>query len=356
MRSIIYIGAFIISLILFKVLYLDRGKVDESKPSAADPKKGKGGQTMSVQVFVAQLASFENDIFATGSVIANEDVELRPETSGRLTGLYLKEGVPVQRGQLIAKILDDDIKVQIKKNKLEQELASQIEARQQKLLDINAISKEEFDIAVTKTKTLQADLEALQVALAQTEIRAPFAGRIGLKNISIGAYVTPSTVIARVVQTSPAKIDFSVPEKYAKKVVVGKSVKCMTEGESSRFDAKIIAVEPLVDEVLRTTKIRAIAPNINGLLRPGSYVKVTTTLGAAKSIFIPSEAIIPFIGGKKIFVMEEGKAVEKTITTGLRTDQTVEVTEGLAIGDSVIVSGIMNIKNGQSVKVKNPSK
>ncbi len=360
MRSLIYIGCLIVCLILLKIFFLDKkqsSQTDAVKPSASDKYKTlQTGPSMQVQVYVAEMSITENDIFATGTVVANEDVELRAETSGRLTGLNMKEGGFVKRGQLIAKLKDDDIKVRIKRNKLEQELAAQIESRQQKLLDINAISKEEFEIAVNKVKTLQSDLDALHIALSQTEVRAPFDGFIGLKNISVGAYVSPTTVIARLVQTIPAKIDFAIPEKYASKLRNGSKIEFTYNDETNPQIASIIAVEPLVDESLRTIKVRASTPNKSGILKPGNYLKIKSSLGANKSILIPSEAIIPFIGGKKIYVMSGGKAEERTITTGVRSDKSVEVLEGIAVGDSVITSAIMSIKKGQSVKAISKTK
>ena len=125
--------------------------------------------------------------------------------------LNLREGTFVKKGELIAKIKDDDILAQVKKVSIEEALANQIEARQKKLLEIEAISKEEYEISLNKVSTLKADKELLAVQLAKTEIRAPFSGRIGLKYISEGAYVTPNTLIASLVQTNPLKIDFSIP-------------------------------------------------------------------------------------------------------------------------------------------------
>jgi membrane fusion protein, multidrug efflux system len=352
------VGILIVTMILGKIfLFKNEGdsksKNQEKGPSASIGVKDKNnGNKMSVDIFLAKEKTNNNEIFASGSLIANEEVELRSEASGKITNLYIKEGSSVTKGQLIAKLNDADILVKLKKVKYENELAVQIEARQKKLLDINAISKEEYDIAVNKINTLSTDREALEVALNQTEVRAPFSGRIGLKNISVGAYVNPGTTIATLVQTNPIKMDFSIPEKYSNRIALGRKVSMLIEGDITKKEATIIAIDPKIDVALRTIKIRTSMNNTNGKLMPGMFTKVNVPLGLTKSIMVPTEAIIPFVGGKKIYVSKDGKAKEITIQTGLRTETLVEVTEGLSIGDSVIASGIMNLKNEQNIKVR----
>lgn len=350
MRSLLIVGALILTLIVAKLFFFKSDDAATDKNPAAMGNK-KGGP-MPVDIILAKEQSNSNEIFASGTLVANEEVELRCEASGRITHLYIKEGSNVAKGQLIAKLNDADIVARLKKIKYEEELAAQVETRQKKLLDINAISKEEYDIAVNKINTLSADKEALQVALAQTEVRAPFSGKIGLKNISVGAYVNPTIPIATLVQTNPIKMDFSIPEKYVSRISLGRKVSMAIEGGKSEVNATIIAIDPKIDETLRTVKVRTSLPNPQATLMPGMFTKVSVPLGATKSIMVPTEVIIPFVGGKKIYLLKGGKAVETTITTGLRTETQVEALQGLSIGDSVIASGIMNIKNDQKVKVK----
>ncbi|MFM2394988.1 MAG: hypothetical protein RLZZ546_2971, partial [Bacteroidota bacterium] len=328
MRSLLIIGLIILSLTFAKIFIFNKEEenknTNQSKPNQGNSMK-KSPPPMLIDIYIAKQQDLNNEIYASGTLVANEEVELRSETSGRLTQLLIKEGGYVTQGQLLAKLNDAEILAKIKKIKFEQDLANQIEIRQKKLLDINAISREEYEIATNKVSTLEADKEALLAALAQTEIRAPFSGKIGLKNISKGAYLTPGTSIANLVQTHPMKIDFSVPEKYGSMLSPGKKIKFQTEEKNQAFEATIIATDSKIDETLRTIKIRASIPNLKGQLVPGSFVKVSASLGKNKSIMIPSEAIIPFVGGKKIFKLKNGMATESTITSGLRTETSVEV-------------------------------
>jgi len=193
------------------------------------------------------------------------------------------------------------------------------------------ISKEEYDMAVNKVNTLSADKEFLQVQLEKTTIRAPFSGRMGLKNISEGAYITPNVVISKLVQTNPVKLDFSVPEKYASKIKVGQEITFTIDGDDEVVTANVIALDPQIDEDLRTLRIRAKAANPNGKYLPGMFIRVELPLGEERSIMIPTESIIPILKGKKVFVMKNGKASEVLIKTGLRTDTQVQVEEEMQL-------------------------
>ena len=358
MKSIIAVAILIVVLIIGKVMMSKLSPDDQASPAQASSKsktgKDGGNSPFAVIVMVAQEETISNEIFSSGTLVPNEQVDLRSEASGIIKALYLKEGTLVNKGQLIAKIKDDDIRARLKKVAFEEDLATQIEARQKKLLDINAISKEEYDIAINKINILSADKDALLVSLSQTEVRAPFSGRIGLKNISVGAYVTPSTTITNLVQTQPIKVDFSIPEKYNNNLKVGRKVIISTDDDISlELEATIVAIDPIVDETLRSIKIRASVQNTNGRLKPGMFVRVNVPLGATKSIMIPTDALVPFAGGKKLYVMKQGRAKEVEVTSGLRTNKRLEIIKGINKGDTIVISGLMNIKDGQVLNVKN---
>jgi len=359
MRPLAIIVICIIGLFLFKTYYLDASNNEDSSTTQGQNKEGSSNSSsqkslgIPVDVYVAKLVNKSNVVYATGTVVPNEEVELRSEVSGRLVQLNIREGSYVQKGKLIAKLNDADLLAQVKKLDFEEQLAGQTEARYKKLIDIDAISKEEYDLAVNRINTLSADKELLKVQLEKTRVVAPFSGRIGFKYISEGAYITPNTVIANLVQSNPVKLDFTVPEKYVSKIKVGNEILFTTEGDDIKTSAKIIAIDPKIDEELRTLKVRASANNKGGKYLPGMFIRVEAPLGDEESIMIPTESIIPILKGKKIYVMKNGKAKEAIISTGLRTDTEVQVIEGLEVGDSVIVSALMSMKENTDVSVKN---
>jgi membrane fusion protein, multidrug efflux system len=355
MRPLLLIIAIILGLFLYKTYFSnsESGEApktkDTSDMTAVTPKAPTG---LAVDVYIAKEVNQSSVVYASGTIIPNEEVEIKSEASGRLVELNLNEGAYIQEGMVIARLNDADLRSQLKKLKYEEELAAQTATRQKKLLEINAISKEEYDMAVNKVNTLSADKEFLEVQLEKTTITAPFSGRLGLKNISIGAYVTPSLVITSLVQTNPVKIDFSVPEKYTNKITIGQDIAFTIDGDEKVAYAKIIALDPKIDENLRTLRVRAKVNNSNGQYRPGMFVRVEMPLGEESSIMIPTESILPILKGKQVYVMRNGKAEAVEVKTGLRTDTEVQVEEGLHVGDSVIVSALMSIKNDMPVSLK----
>lgn len=344
MRPLLVVALIITALVLLKIYVWDAQ--DTASPQAGPNTSGSrsAGGALPVNVYIAEETMTDNTIYSSGTIVPNEEVDLKAEVSGRLVGLNIQEGSYVKKGQLIAKLNDQDLLAQIKKIDYEEELASQIEARQKKLLDIDAISKEEYDQAMNRVNTLGADKELLQVQLEKTEVRAPFSGYIGFKNISEGAYITPSTNIATLVQSNPVKIDFSIPEKYVNDIESGQDIIFEVDGTDDQFSARVIAIDPKVDEDLRTLRIRALTNNGLGLLKPGMFVRVSVPLGSRESIMIPTEAIVPVLKGKVVYLMREGKAEEVAVRTGVRTDRTIQILDGIGVGDSVIVSALMSMK------------
>ncbi|WP_159474684.1 efflux RND transporter periplasmic adaptor subunit [Dyadobacter sp. 3J3] len=355
MRTVILIGAIIIVLVLGKIYVFPKSESEKSGGSGSGG-KGEGKSAISgaipVNVYVVGMETIDNQIFASGTVLPNEEVNLMAEISGRLVKLNIKEGSYVTKGQLIAKINDRELKAQLQKVEFNQDLARKIELRQQKLLKVEAINLEEYDITSNNIRTLDADKEVIEAQLEKTEIRAPFNGRIGLKNISEGAYMAPGTPIVTIIQSNPIKIDFTVPEKYTSNIHVGSAITFNLDGDAANYSAKVVALEPKVDENLRTLRIRAIAQNPSGKFVPGMFVKVKASLAANnKAVMIPTEAIVPVLKGKKVFIVKNGKASEAMVTTGLRTEKKIQILDGLQQGDSLITSGIMAIKANSAVKI-----
>ncbi|TLU98761.1 efflux RND transporter periplasmic adaptor subunit [Dyadobacter luticola] len=356
MRTIILVAVVIVVLVLGKLFVFSKPGNDKGaegkKGGDSKSAKSSGGGAVPVDVYVVGKETIENQIFAAGTILPNEEVNLMAEATGRLVKLSIQEGANVIKGQLIGKIDDRELKGQLQKVIYNQDLSRKIEARQKKLLNVEAINLEEYDLTTNNIRVLDAEKEILEAQLAKTEIRAPFNGKIGLKYISEGAYMAPGTPVVTIVQSNPVKIDFTVPEKYTPNIRVGNVVKFNLDGDPSTFNAKILAIDPKVDENLRTLRVRAIAQNPQSRFVPGMFVKILADLDANKSaMMIPTEAIVPVLKGKKVFIVKNGKAQEAMVTTGLRTDKKIQIIEGLQPGDSLITSGIIAIKPNTTVKV-----
>ena len=331
--------------------YRIKSNSDKSSSNASKPSGDKKPIT-NVNGILVQAENFSNVISVSGSIDANEQVEIRSEVSGIVENIYFKEGTNVTKGQTLFKVNDIELRAQLAQAITKKNLAGENERRAKLLLEKEAISQEEYDIASAEYRSLQSQTQLIQAQIAKTAIKAPFSGKIGLRNISPGTYLTPTTVVTNLVSASEVKITFSVPEKYASQITLNKEIEFTVSGSNETLKATIYAVEPSVDVTTRTLLVRAKATNKQGKLFPGTYATIKLPLEAIKeAILIPSEAIIPVQNGKKVFIATNGKAKEVAIETGTRTEESILVTKGLKAGDTVITSGVMSLKPETDVKV-----
>jgi membrane fusion protein (multidrug efflux system) len=303
-------------------------------------------------VAAAPPALLENRVYATGSLLANEEVELRSEISGRVTGISFSEGGRVKKGAVLLTINDQELQAQLKRKEYEQALAADEERRQRALLEINGISRETYDKSNNNLKMIEADRELLQTQIAKCQIVAPFDGVIGLRYVSEGGYVTPSLLISTMQDTDPMKVEFSVPEKNARQIKNGTQILVRIGDSPEGSEGTVYAVESMIDPSTRTMKARATIPNPDGNLLPGSFGKVEVTLDRLpNAIVIPSGSVIPRINDEIVYVCRNGKAQAVTVTSGIRTDSGTQITQGLAPGDTLIVSGLLQLTDGKNVQI-----
>ncbi len=309
-------------------------------------------QAVPVSAIIAKTSCLNNKVNASGTVLANEEVELRPEASGKILQINFRESSHVSKGDLLIKINDADLIAQLKKLQLQVKLSSEQETRQNKLLDIHGISQEEYDISLNQLNSLKADEDYTRAQLAKTELRAPFSGVIGLKNVSEGSYVSPSESIAWLQQIDPVKIDFSIPEKYASMIHRGDKINFTASNTKEDFNGEVYAIQPRIDVSTRTLQVRALCANKEGKIIPGAFVKIELVLKEINdAILVPTEAIIPVLKGKNVFLFKNGKSEAHPVETGIRNDNSIQVVDGIEVGDTIITSGIMQMRTGMSVKL-----
>jgi membrane fusion protein (multidrug efflux system) len=318
---------------------------------------GTGGTqaALPVDAVVMRPTNFDNTLVITGSILANESLELKSEASGKITRINFKEGSRVKEGDLLVQTNDEEIRAQIEKQRYMQKLNKDNEFRQRQLFKKEAISQEEYDNALNRLNTTISDIKLLEAQLQKTRVYAPFDGVIGLRYVSTGAYISPSTVIATLYNNSPAKIEFAVPSRYSAQITPGKKIRFTIENDTSRvFAGEVYALEPRINEETRTLKLRALADNSKGILIPGQFVKVDLILDSKpNALLVPTQAVIPDQSGQKVFVARHGQAVEVSIETGTRTNLRIEVLSGLQPGDTVVTTGILQMRNGLPVQVVN---
>ncbi len=328
-------------------------RINANSNKGGDSKGPKGkSKAMTVNGVVVKYETFDNNLSLSGSIEANEQVEIRSEVSGIVEGIYFQEGTFVNKGQLLFKVNDIELRAQLRQTSTKEGLAAENERRAKLLLQKEAISQEEYDLARADLKSAQAQSQLIQAQIAKTSVRAPFSGKIGLRSISPGTYITPAILVTKLVNTGKLKITFSIPEKYASQVKSNTIIRFKVAGSEDRYSAKIYAIEPEIAVATRTLQVRAIAENKDGKLLPGTFADVELPLDIIKdAIVVPTEAIIPVQNGKKIFISSNGLAKEIMIETATRTETSVLVLSGVKEGDTVITNGVMSLKNDDPVKV-----
>lgn len=315
---------------------------------------GGGSRTISVLVSVATPERVLDGIRAVGSLKAFERVELSSESSGKVEEILFDEGSHVTKGQVLLRINDDDLQAQLRRYDFQKKTLGERLERQRILLEREAISQEGYDAVQTEYNMLLADMQLLEVKINRCVVRAPFAGRMGFRLVSVGAYITPAVPIATLVDLSTLRLEFSIPEKYNTMKLGGLRIYFTTEGSKVQNTATVYAVEPTVDEKTRTLILRALCPNAAERLRPGMLARVVIPTSAlVDRVMVPTEAIVPSMEGKSVWVVRDNTAISVGVETGIRLENTIEITRGLAAGDSVVITGLMQLREGAKVKVTN---
>ena len=335
-----------IALVVLKISFFpvnSQGQGNSPKTSKPNPPK--------VSFLVSKAQRLDNTILSSGSLKANEEVEIQPEVSGKIVQIFFKEGAKVQQGQLLFRLNDLDLRATLKKLQYNLQLAKENEARQSKLLAINAISQQDYDISKNTVDATLSDIEFTKASIEKTYIKAPFQGIIGLRAISVGSIVNPSSKIASIQQIIPLKLDFSIPEQYASSIKVGDEVHFSLQGNKEKYLAKIAAIEPKIDINTRTLSLRALYANQSSkTLFPGSFAEISLTLHTnTDALLVPTESLIPILKGQTLFIYHNGKVDQVTVETGVRTDTQVEIVQGIKPGDTIITTGLLSLKPQQEV-------
>ena len=312
---------------------------------------------IAINAVVVNIKSITDNINAVGTSIPDEQVDLSFESSGKITDIFFTEGSHVKKGELLAKINDKPLQAELKKLEAQVPLAEARVFRQKTLLSKEAVSQEAYEQVTTALDILMADIELIKSRIIQTELRAPFDGIVGLRKASEGAYATPQTVIVNLTKISPLKIEFSINERYVTDVASGTDIHFEMDdvsGQGHQYSAKVYAVESQIGLETRTLKVRALFPNSKEEVLPGRYLSINIITKEIKdAITVPSEAVIPEMGKSIVYLYKNGVARATEISRGLRTEKYVQVLDGLNPGDTVITTGVMQMRTGMNVKIEN---
>jgi len=345
-KSTIWIGVFILLLLAFIWKAGFNSSKEKSKRQDSKEKVQK-----KVDAYILHPSLLINEISVSGSLQAFDEVTLQNEVAGRVVKINLPEGKFVKKGTLLVKLFDDDLQATLKKQQSQLAIQQQIFKRQSELLKVSGISQNDYDQTILLLNTIKADIEVQKTLIRKTEVLAPFDGIIGLRNISIGAIVTPATLLSTIRTENKIKLDFSVPEKYGSSIKTGMKVKFTMYNDDTQFDATVLATEQGIDATTRNLKVRALVNNKSKQLLPGAFTNVSLRLSENKdALLIPTQAIIPQEQSKSVIVAKNGKAHFVTVTTGIRNASNIEITKGVQLGDTIITSGLLFLKEGSTIK------
>ncbi len=324
----------------------ERGRAVQKPAGAAPP-------VFTVDTVTITPGSLSETLTATGTLLPRESVELQSERAGVVRQIAFVEGQPVKAGTALVRIDDSELRAELERAKARLALDTASESRQRALLQSRGTSQATYDTSVANLGAARAEANLIEAQIAKTVIRAPFDGVPGLRHVSLGSYVTPGTRIVSFTDTAALKLDFGIPERYASYVRINTDVTFRVTGRSESFRAHIYAIEPAVEVATRSVLLRAEVPNPDGMLLPGSFAEVKVVLAdTPDALSVPAIALVPGLRQQTVFVFENGRAAPREVQIGLRTADSVQITEGLAPGDRVIPTGILQLRPGMKVEAR----
>lgn len=307
--------------------------------------------TPTVDVVLLKAGQVANVIEIPGSVIPGEEVVIYSEVAGRIERIGFKESQVVQKGTLLFEVDTDILKAQRSELQVNLKLAQKEESRKKSLFEAKGISEEEYERFESQVESTKAKIDLINTQISKAVIRAPFTGRIGLRRVSNGALISPTTQLTTLVQENPIKIEFSVSERYASAVKIGQKIQFSVPNREGKMTASVYAYEPKVDDGTRMLTVRAELKNTQNLIA-GTLVAVEYDLGFAENAFmVPAESIIPILNGQKVYVVRGGVVVEVPVAIGIRTADEVQIIGDLKNKDQVLTTGLLAVKAGVPVKV-----
>lgn len=306
------------------------------------------------EVHIVKKAPFTQTLSTVGTLRANESVTLVSELSRRLVKIHVQEGSAVTTGDLLFKLDDSDLVAELGEIDARLTLAIANKQRVDRLLPSKAISQQEFDISTAELTVLGAQRVTQAVQVSKTEILAPFAGRVGVRQVSEGAFVSPSTPLITLQDVSHIKVDFPLPERYAAEVKAGQKFTFTVAGNGQKFEGEVTVLEPAIDAATRSLLVRGICREPKGLL-PGGFAEVSLSLdGLTNGFMVPSQALVPSPRGQGVYLIVDGIAKIQQVEVGIRTDDQVQILRGVKEGDVMAVTNLLRILPGKEVIAAKP--
>lgn len=306
-----------------------------------------------VVVAEATLVSFPVAVEALGDARANESIDVRAQVAEVVTAIHFEEGQRVEAGEVLVELGSGETLSEVAEARANLTDYENQLRRMRQLYETDTAAKSALDQRVSQRDAARAALRAAESRLSHRELRAPFAGRVGLRNVSLGSLVTPDVVITTLDDTDPIKVDFDVPETALARLVPGLDVEVASAAwPGETFRGEVASVDTRVDPVSRTVTVRALLANEDGRLRPGMFLRVSLLKDDVEALVVPEQAIVPEQSRQFVFVVNgEGRVEKRVVRTGRRRPGEVEILEGLVAGETLIAEGTQKVRPGDAVRV-----
>jgi membrane fusion protein, multidrug efflux system len=325
-------------------------QLDRPAAPAAATAVAAASPPIAVDVYTLAPEAFEVQVPATGTLLARESVEIVSELSRRLLKVHAEEGRAVRKGDVLFELDAADLRAELAKTAVQTRMAQVTLERTQKLASEGLSQQQELDLARARVDELSADRTLLEVTLSKTLIRAPFAGRLGLRRVSEGAWLSSNTVLSTLQDSASLKLDFTLPERYAGAVAQGGAFRFRVDGKGEGFHGTISALEPLVDVATRSLRVRGVVDGSSGLM-PGSAASIEVPLRVEQALLVPSIALLPGVDGRRVYIADKGVVRSVVVEVGLRAGDRAQLLSGVAAGDQIIVSNLLRLRDGARVSV-----
>ncbi len=288
-------------------------------------------------------------VSATGTILAEREVEIKAEIPGKVIHIGFREGEKVAEGQVLVKLDDAELKALWERTQGRLTLAEAQEKRFREQLEAQAVSQREYEQAHADLQTAKAEADLAKAQLAKCELRAPFSGQAGLRGVELGSVIQTGARVTTLQDLGSLRVEFAVPEQQAGAVKTGMSVRFSTSGSPDTETAVIYALESRIDPETRQLNVRARCSKPKARWLPGSFARVELPLRSDASLWVPSQAVVQSARGSMVWLARGGKGELRPFTPGLRTAQAVQAARGLSAGDTVLVSGLMQLRPGAAV-------
>lgn len=314
------------------------------------PQAAAAPQATPVDGDVIRKSDLKERLEVTGTLVANQQVDIVSELTRKVVRVNVKEGSVVSTGELLFQLDDADLQAQLEKLRQQEKLALLNEQRLNDLIKHEAVVQQDYDQAFTNLKVLQSQIAELQVMIAKTRIKAPFGGRIGIVHVYPGAVVSINTILTNLEDNSQVKVEFNVPEKYINTITPGTEQKFTVASDSKQYSARVVARESKIDPNTRTLLVRAVSSNPGGVLVPGQSARLILGLNSQPdALMVASQALIPTSQGYNVYISKNNTVQLRAVEIGQRSPYAAEVLKGLDAGDTVITSNLLRLMPGSPV-------